>query len=118
MEVYLSDWFDYMRNEVPVCARVIEGIQWGKDEIVFIEKTRDTWLRDFMPVKTKSGKYIAFAYKPIYLEGYPDLCTNFQKILRYSLQLMILRIQKSGWMAETLFFHHRKILRSSVTGSF
>ena len=79
MEVYLSDWFDYMRNEVPVCARVIEGIQWGKDEIVFIKKTRDTWLRDFMPVKTKSGKYIAFAYKPIYLEGYPDLCTNFQK---------------------------------------
>lgn len=87
MEVYLSDWFDYKRNEVPVCARVIEGIQWGKDEIVFIKKTRDTWLRDFMPVKTKSGKYIAFAYKPIYLEGYPDLCTNFQKNI--ALQLAI-----------------------------
>lgn len=39
MEVYLSDWFDYMRNEVPVCARVIEGIQWGKDEIV-VRKTQ------------------------------------------------------------------------------
>lgn len=31
------------------------------------------WLRDFMPVITKSGKYISFRYEPSYLENENDL---------------------------------------------
>lgn len=42
-----------------------------------LENTRDIWLRDFMPVKTKSGKYISFRYEPSYLDDYPDLKTDF-----------------------------------------
>lgn len=44
-----------------------------------LENTRDIWLRDFMPVKTKSGKYVSFRYEPSYLEDYPELRTNFRK---------------------------------------
>lgn len=44
-----------------------------------LENTRDIWLRDFMPIKTKSGKYISFRYEPSYLDNYPDLKTDFRK---------------------------------------
>lgn len=35
----------------------------------FISNTKDIWLRDFMPVKTKTGKYVSFRYEPSYLEA-------------------------------------------------
>lgn len=43
------------------------------------DNTRDIWLRDFMPIKTKSGKYISFRYEPSYLDNYTDLKTDFRK---------------------------------------
>lgn len=50
------------------------GIQYG-----FLENTRDIWLRDFMPVKTRTGKYVSFRYEPSYLDDYPELRTDFRK---------------------------------------
>lgn len=44
-----------------------------------LDNTRDIWLRDFMPVKTKSGKYVSFRYEPSYLKYYPELRTDFHK---------------------------------------
>ena len=44
-----------------------------------LDNTRDIWLRDFMPVKTKSDKYISFRYEPSYLKNYPQLHTDFRK---------------------------------------
>lgn len=40
--------------------------------------TKDIWLRDFMPVKTKLGKYVSFRYEPSYLADAPQLRTNFK----------------------------------------
>ena len=37
------------------------------NEFLFIQNTRDIWMRDFMPVRTKSGRYVAFRYEPSYL---------------------------------------------------
>lgn len=42
-----------------------------------LNNTKDIWLRDFMPVKTKSGKYVSFRYEPSYLADDPQLRTNF-----------------------------------------
>lgn len=50
-----------------------------------LDNTRDIWLRDFMPVKTKSGKYISFRYEPSYLKDYPKLHTDFRKEIAPSL---------------------------------
>ena len=36
---------------------------------IFIGNTKDIWMRDYMPVKTKSGIYISFRYEPSYLEN-------------------------------------------------
>ena len=43
-----------------------------------LNNTNDIWLRDYMPVKTKSGKYVSFRYEPSYLAGDPQLRTNFK----------------------------------------
>lgn len=52
-----------------------------------LDNTCDIWLRDFMPVKTKSGKYISFRYEPSYLKDYPELRTDFRKEIAPSLSL-------------------------------
>lgn len=43
-----------------------------------LKHTRDIWLRDFMPVKTSSGKYVSFRYAPSYLRDLPYLRTDFK----------------------------------------
>ena len=43
-----------------------------------LNNTKDIWLRDFMPVKTKSGKHVSFRYEPSYLANDPQLRTNFK----------------------------------------
>lgn len=39
----------------------------------------DIWLRDFMPVRTGSGKLVSFRYEPSYLRDCPALRTNFRR---------------------------------------
>lgn len=58
------------------------GIQYG-----FIENTHDIWLRDFMPVRTRSGKYVSFRYEPSYLDNHPDLKTDFRQDISNQLSL-------------------------------
>lgn len=50
-----------------------------------LDNTCDIWLRDFMPVKTKSGKYVSFRYEPSYLKDYTELRTDFRKEIPPSL---------------------------------
>lgn len=52
-----------------------------------LNNTHDIWLRDFMPVKTKSGKYVSFRYEPSYLKDYPELHTDFCSEIAPSLSL-------------------------------
>ncbi len=52
-----------------------------------LEHTRDIWLRDFMPVKTRSGSYVSFRYEPSYLIDNPGLRTDFKTEIAPQLQL-------------------------------
>lgn len=45
----------------------------------FLENTRDIWLRDFMPVRTRTGKYVSFRYEPSYLDNYKNLKTYYRR---------------------------------------
>ena len=47
----------------------------------FLPNAKDIWLRDFMPVRTGSGKLVSFRYEPSYLKSDPDLRTDFCKDL-------------------------------------
>ena len=48
------------------------------EKYTLFDGARDIWARDYMPVKTKSGKYISFRYESGYLKKYPQLRTNFK----------------------------------------
>ena len=55
----------------------------------FLPNAKDIWLRDFMPVRTGSGKLVSFRYEPSYLKNDPDLRTNFRKDLAPQLGLPV-----------------------------
>lgn len=48
------------------------------EEFALFDGAKDIWVRDYMPVRTKSGKYISFRYEPSYLVDDPQLRTNFE----------------------------------------
>lgn len=54
-----------------------------------LDGTNDIWLRDFMPVRTGSGKLMSFRYEPSYLKNDPDLRTDFRKDLAPQLGLPV-----------------------------
>ena len=39
---------------------------------------KDIWAKDYMPVRTKGGKYMSFRYEPSYLADDPQLRTNYK----------------------------------------
>lgn len=39
---------------------------------------KNIWARDYMPVRTKGGKYMSFRYEPSYLADDPQLRTNYK----------------------------------------
>ena len=48
------------------------------ENFTLFDGAKDIWARDYMPIKTKSGKYISFRYEPNYLADDPQLRTNFK----------------------------------------
>lgn len=63
----------------PAADRLFNALNTHSIPYKLLDNTHDIWLRDFMPVRTKSGKYISFRYEPSYLDDYPDLKTDFRK---------------------------------------
>ncbi|MCH5170494.1 MAG: agmatine deiminase family protein [Oscillospiraceae bacterium] len=53
----------------------------------FISNTKDIWVRDFMPVKLRSGRFISFQYEPSYLRNYPELRTDYRKDISHKQKL-------------------------------
>ena len=49
------------------------------EKFTLFDGAKDIWARDYMPVKTKSGKYISFRYEPGYLKGYETQRTDYRK---------------------------------------
>ena len=52
-----------------------------------LDGTRDIWVRDFMPVRIRSGRMISFRYEPSYLRDYPELRTDFRRDIAPQLAL-------------------------------
>lgn len=62
----------------PAADRLFTALSANGISHKLLNNTKDIWLRDFMPVKTKSGKYVSFRYEPSYLANHPQLRTNFK----------------------------------------
>ena len=65
--IYFSSLLKTNDKYKPATERLFAALTAHGVPYKLIENTRDIWLRDFMPVKTKSGKYISFRYEPSYL---------------------------------------------------
>ena len=48
------------------------------EKFSLFDGARDIWARDYMPVRTKSGKYVSFRYEPSYLADEPQIRTDFK----------------------------------------
>ena len=62
----------------PAADRMFAALDLFNIKYKLLNNTNDIWLRDFMPVKTKSGKYVSFRYEPSYLADNLQLRTNFK----------------------------------------
>ena len=70
-------------------SRLFYALEDNHIEYHLLEHTRDIWLRDFMPVKTRSGNYISFRYAPGYLRDDPNLRTDFKTEIALPLTQLI-----------------------------
>lgn len=85
--IYFSSLLKTNDTYKPATERLFAAFTAHGVQYKLLDNTRDIWLRDFMPVKTKSGKYISFRYEPSYLNDYPELRTDFRKEIAPSLSL-------------------------------
>mgnify|MGYP000681680260 FL=1 len=75
--LYFSSQLNIQKYK-PAADRLFAALDLFNIKYKLLNNTNDIWLRDYMPVKTKSGKYLSFGYEPSYLAGDPQLRTNFK----------------------------------------
>lgn len=75
--LYFSSQLNIQKHK-SAADRMFAALDLFNIKYKLLNNTKDIWLRDFMPVKTKSGKYVSFRYEPSYLANDPQLRTNFK----------------------------------------
>lgn len=76
--LYLSSLLKTNTTYKPAADNLFAALDLFNIKYKFILNAKDIWARDFMPVKTGSGKYISFRYEPSYLYDYPELRTDYR----------------------------------------
>jgi agmatine/peptidylarginine deiminase len=81
--VYLSA---LLKTKYPdTCERLIRIFDKHHVKYGFLEGTKDIWCRDYMPIQTKSGKFIQFKYEPSYLKndnGWDESRSDVEKVCK------------------------------------
>lgn len=77
--LFFSSLIKSIHEYKPAADRLFAALESSGTEYRLLDGTRDIWLRDFMPVRTKNGKYISFRYEPSYLTEYKDIRTDYRK---------------------------------------
>lgn len=85
--IYFSFLLQTNPKYKPAAERLFTALTANGVQYKLLDNIRDIWLRDFMPVKTRSGKYISFRYEPSYLKDNPELRTDFRTEIAPSLSL-------------------------------
>ena len=75
--LYFSSQLNIQKHK-PAADRMFATLDLFNIKYKLLNNTKDIWMRDFMPVKTKSGKYVSFRYEPSYLADDPQLRTDFK----------------------------------------
>lgn len=75
--LYFSSQLNIQKYK-PAADRVFAALNLFNIKYKLLNNTNDIWARDYMPIKTKSGKYVSFRYEPSYLADDPQLRTDFK----------------------------------------
>lgn len=75
--LYFSSQLNTPKHK-PAADRMFAALNLFNIKYKLLNNTNDIWARDYMPVKTKSGKYVSFRYEPSYLADDPQLRTDFK----------------------------------------
>lgn len=75
--IYFSSILKTNNKYKPAADKLFAALDSHGVAYDFLENTNDIWVRDFMPIRTKSGKYISFRYEPSYLDDTPELRTDY-----------------------------------------
>ncbi len=85
--IYFSSLLKIDNTHKPAADRLFTALTANGVQYKLLDSARDIWLRDFMPVKTRSGKQISFRYEPGYLKDNSELRTDFRTEIAPSLSL-------------------------------
>lgn len=85
--IYFSSLLKTIDKYKPAGERLFATLSSNSVDFCLLDNCKDIWLRDFMPIKTKSGKYVSFRYEPSYLEKYRYLQTDFKRDISTKLSL-------------------------------
>ena len=77
--IYFSSLLKSDPTYIPAADNLFAALDLFNIKYKLISNTKDIWVRDFMPVKTGSGRYISFRYEPSYLREYSELRTDFRE---------------------------------------
>lgn len=85
--IYFSSLLKTDPTYKPAADNLFAALDLFNIKYNFISNTKDIWVRDFMPVKTRSGRYISFRYEPSYLDDDPKLKTDFRRDIGVQLSI-------------------------------
>ena len=88
--IYLSEKLTEKPRYNDGAQAFFEALENSHNEFRLIQNTRDIWMRDFMPVRMKSGKYVSFRYKPSYLNDTSELCTEYRRDISSQLGISVI----------------------------
>ena len=79
--IYFSSLLTTTPAYVPAARRLFDAMETQGVAYCLLDDTKDVWMRDFMPVCTKSGNAVSFRYEPSYLADAPELRTDLRRDL-------------------------------------
>lgn len=85
--IYFSALLQTTPSYKAAATRLFAALDCRGIPYTLLQNTRDIWLRDFMPVKTGTGRHISFRYEPRYLKKDPQLRTDFRREIAPQLPL-------------------------------
>lgn len=88
--VYFSELLNSDSRYSATCKQITKILDSYKVSYNFLEKTKDIWARDYMPIQVSDNKFVEYRYDPDYLQGkekgyrdkktYPDIVCDWLKL--------------------------------------
>jgi len=86
-KVYFSELLKIDSRFTATCGLITKMLDSYNVSYEFLEKTKDIWVRDYMPIQVSEDKFIEYRYDPDYLQGtgkerrevktYPDIVCDW-----------------------------------------